>query len=83
MLHSIDVQFCLTDLGSSLVGEIKPRPPQHKIKLLPRLSALFFGMEMSMDLWTSAGVEKDLCWVEKCLSIDGCMQYIINGLQLI
>jgi len=27
-----------------------------------------------MDLWTSAGFEKGLCWVEIYLSIDGHVQ---------
>lgn len=58
-----------TNLGSPFIGEINPRPPQDKIKLLPGLPALLFGMEVSMDLRTSAGFEKSLCWVEKYLSI--------------
>lgn len=66
--------FSFTHLGSSLVGEIKPRPPQDKVKLLPRLPALLFGMEVSMYLWTGAGVEKGLCWIGKYLFIDGCVQ---------
>lgn len=32
---------------------------------------MLFGMEVSVYLRTSAGVEKDLRWVEKHLSING------------
>lgn len=73
--HSVDESFSFTDLGSSLIGEIKARPTQDKIELLPRFPALLFGMEVSMYLWACAGVEKGLCWVEKYLSIHGCVPY--------
>lgn len=69
-IHIFSKQFCFTDLGSSLVGKIKPRPSQDKIKLFPRFPALLFGMKVPMYLWTSAGVEKSLIEVEKYLSVD-------------
>lgn len=57
---SVDNSFFLANLGGPLGGEVKSRPPQNKIKLLPRLPALVFGMEVSVDLWTSAGFDKRL-----------------------
>lgn len=75
--------FCLTHLGSSLIGKIKSRPTQDKIKLLPRLPALLFGMEVSMDLWTSAGVEKGLYWQEKNVSIVVCVQSARKNLRIV
>lgn len=49
-----------SDLGSSLVGEVQARPPQHKEKLPPGLPTLLFGVEVSVHLRTGAGVEEGL-----------------------
>lgn len=73
-----DWAFCFTDLGSSLVGEIEPGPPQNKVKLFPRLPALLFGVEVSVYLRTGAGVEKGLCWVEKYSSTTGFLRQHIE-----
>lgn len=59
-MPSVDDSLAFPDLGSSLVGDIKSRSPKYEVKLLPRLPALLFGMEVSMYLWTCAGVEKGL-----------------------
>lgn len=62
--HHKNYYLCLsslTDLGRPLIGDIKPGSAQDKEQLLPGLSALLFGVEMSVYLWTRAGVEEYLC----------------------